>query len=183
MKSNFGKTIMEIFLVTTTIILGITAIVLFLYFVFNSKKDLVKSSREVYVANLIKVHELSYQNSDDKGSARLTEMLIMNAELKEDTLLYKIHMIEKRKYESIRQLKEIQISKIIAEQDSLLKNDTILINRGIKISDSLYDIDLKFEYYKSIKNGVIPKPLGEELFTEDDDWEMYKMIYTTIIND
>lgn len=115
----------------------------------SKKENLIRKSKKAYENKLMEISTFSCLDNDQlRLSAYLTDLRIEKALLIHDTVLYKIHLIEKEKYDSIELVRSNKFNKLRLELDSLLKNDTILIERGILISDDEYEIDLKFDYFK-----------------------------------
>ncbi len=114
--------------------------------------DVVKSSKDVYINNLGKIDSLKNGDFNEMLDELTSNTGFSSAESKNDTLLLKIYLAKKERINLAKKRKELEIAKINAIQDSLLKNNTILITRGIKITDDAYDVDLKFEYYESKLN-------------------------------
>jgi len=115
----------------------------------GSHQNLVKSSKEVYINNLKSILELENPSLNESLDELIVSSEIMNAELKKDSLLMKIYLEKRDQINLVKKEREDKIAEIMAIQDSLLKNDTVLISRGIRITDNEFDVELKFEYYES----------------------------------
>lgn len=125
-----------------------------LFFSCTQKKvDLVLNSKLDYEDTLYDIADVENVSSNSMLSEIMVDINIKEAEYKGDSLLVRIYKTEKEKFNLDRKLNQEKILRIKLRQDSLLMNDTILINRGIKNTDDFFDIESKFEYYKSaIKN-------------------------------
>jgi len=89
-----------------------------------------------YNTGIIKFHF-----KDDFDSA------MKQALAKNDSVLYKILLGQKLKEALEAEAIAQQLSKFKLIQDSLLRNDTVLINRSIRNTDTYYYVELKFQYF------------------------------------
>ena len=174
------------------------ALVIFAYTLIScSKKEVaVKSSKDTYKDVLFDIAEISYISSTDMLSDMTTDFSIKNAELDGDTLLVKIYKAEKEKLSLVRKEKLNKLLLLQAKQDSLLKNDTVLISRGIRKTDDCFSIETKFEYYetnkrakKSLVKYVVESDMGCEAYfralkvqnkqaTANTNWYMNTQFYS-----
>lgn len=156
------------------------ALVLCVSLISCSKKEVaVKSSKDLYKDVLHEIFEISYVSSDEIFSDMLCNINIKDAERNADTLLAKIHKKEKENRNLVRKEKEAKILLLQAKQDSLLKNDTILISRGIRKTDDINDIEIKFKYYDSINRATKPVTTAKN---DDDDDLVFFIIMNSFLN-
>jgi hypothetical protein len=130
-------------------------------------EKLVEKSKLAYETKMLDVLSLKANISSNELDKYLSISLSNYALEQHDTLLYKIHMSEKEHYELANKLCNKKLNKCLKEQNSLLKNDPILIERGILITDDTYDIDLKFEYFEKNKKRNLTTKTGVDAFVRE----------------